>query len=359
MGRYSMNRLEERYRTVLRVLPESYRRQWEEDMVSAFLESTATDDPEHADYLADFGRPGLGEVASVLALGTRLRLGIGVARPQSPVWRAAIQVAVLAGLLTHAVFGASDVVVRWWLSAGVSWLPAPPSLWLEVVAPPLVALAWLAAGLAWLAAFVALLFGQRDIARWLAAAAMIPSVVIGTFAGPVDSVELWFGWVFNALLLLGMSAFPARGPRARRVPWLAGLVVGSVATAAIWIFLISAGTPTIPPLDWPTECCAALVVAAVAHLAMPGARRGRYPAATLALALLAAAAFGTRVATLLDYLSHGRFDEVSDVVAVGTVAAVAVLAVGVPLVVIAASALRRLAPTATATVTLHGEGTLT
>jgi hypothetical protein len=46
-------------------------------MVTAFLASVHTDNREDADYLADYGRPGWAEVASVAVLALRLRLGLG------------------------------------------------------------------------------------------------------------------------------------------------------------------------------------------------------------------------------------------------------------------------------------------
>src|SRR5712691_13419723 len=71
---HGMRPLEVRYRSLLRVLPAGYRETWEEEMVATFLESMATDDPDRAGYLADFGRPSWSEVASVLALAVQLRL---------------------------------------------------------------------------------------------------------------------------------------------------------------------------------------------------------------------------------------------------------------------------------------------
>jgi hypothetical protein len=65
-----VSRLEQRYRRVLRtLLPASYRKQWEEEMVATFvqgfvedfLKSVDADDPEaaeYAQYAADFGRLG-------------------------------------------------------------------------------------------------------------------------------------------------------------------------------------------------------------------------------------------------------------------------------------------------------------
>ena len=51
------NVLEERYRSLLRILPADYRAEWEEEMVATYLQGMATDDEEIAEYLAEFGRP--------------------------------------------------------------------------------------------------------------------------------------------------------------------------------------------------------------------------------------------------------------------------------------------------------------
>ena len=98
-----MNRLEQRYRVVLRtLLPASYRKLWEEDMVATFLESMASDDAEAAEYLADYGRPSWSEVASVAVLAVRLRLGAANAPLRSGAWGEAVRLVALMGLLVHA-----------------------------------------------------------------------------------------------------------------------------------------------------------------------------------------------------------------------------------------------------------------
>jgi hypothetical protein len=43
--------LERRYRRVLRLLPGYYREQWEEDMITAFLDGWLTGDPETDEYI--------------------------------------------------------------------------------------------------------------------------------------------------------------------------------------------------------------------------------------------------------------------------------------------------------------------
>jgi hypothetical protein len=118
-----VNRLEERYRRVLRLLPAGYRRRWEDDMVAAFLATTATGDPERDDYLADYGRPGPGEVASVVALAARLRFA---ATPDAPprryLWGQALRLAVLLTVLTRAAWWAPGPWCPAW-SAGPGWSP--------------------------------------------------------------------------------------------------------------------------------------------------------------------------------------------------------------------------------------------
>ena len=77
-----MSVLEDRYRTVLRVLPGSYRAVWEEEMVSTFLDSTRTGDPDDDEFIAEYGRPSLTEVASVATLAVRVRLDSPTAAPR-------------------------------------------------------------------------------------------------------------------------------------------------------------------------------------------------------------------------------------------------------------------------------------
>jgi PadR family transcriptional regulator, regulatory protein PadR len=80
--------LERRYRRVLRLLPGWYRKQREEDMVAAFLDSWLTGDPEADEYISEAAGPGWAETASVAGLAVRLHLGGGSgtvrAEPEAP-----------------------------------------------------------------------------------------------------------------------------------------------------------------------------------------------------------------------------------------------------------------------------------
>jgi hypothetical protein len=160
-----VNRLEQRYRLVLRtLLPASYRRVWEEDMVATLLESMATDDAEAAEYLADFGRPSWSEVASVAALAVRLRLGAADAPLRSGAWGEAVRLVALMGLLVHAAAATIEAGSMLWLGGRVDWLSAPPGDW----APAIPHSAWptisTTAGLLWLPAYIGLLLGHRRAA---------------------------------------------------------------------------------------------------------------------------------------------------------------------------------------------------
>jgi len=98
-------RLEQRYRRVLRLLPDFYRQQWEEDMVAAFLDSWLTGDASTDECVLEFCKPGWQEVASVVLLAARLYLGGAGAPRRYLAWGQAVRGAVLALLMVHAVRG--------------------------------------------------------------------------------------------------------------------------------------------------------------------------------------------------------------------------------------------------------------
>jgi hypothetical protein len=103
--------LEQRYRRVLRLLPGYYRDKWEQDMVTAFLDSWLTGDPEEDEAIIEFCRPTWPEVASVAGLAARLYLGGTGAPRRYFAWGQAVRGAVLTVMLVHAV-RALDAFVR-------------------------------------------------------------------------------------------------------------------------------------------------------------------------------------------------------------------------------------------------------
>jgi hypothetical protein len=157
-------------------------------------------------------------------------------------------------------------------------------------------------------------------------------------------VAAWANLLLSGLLVLALAAFHHDAPPVPRRPWLLALGVA----IAVLMGLSPLVRPTTPwvLLDWPGLYCLALVGAAVAHLAGPAlGRTGRAPSWSLALALLAPAVFGLRVLSLLQYLTITPIGQRNALLVVGALEALAVLAVGVPLVRLAADKLRRLTPT--------------
>jgi hypothetical protein len=344
-----MTRLEGRYRRLLRLLlPASYRREWEEEMVATFLESVAVDDPDEAGYLADYGRPSWSEVASVAALAVRLRLGAVRLRLGD-----AVRIVALAGLLAHAVAPAVEVADRLWVGGALPWLAPPridPAL---VTSPPD---PWQVAvgltGFVWVSAYLALVLGERRVGQLLALVALTAGVATPVVAtarlaldgAPAVLFTMWSGLLVDSLLLLALLAFHRDAPPVRRLPWLVALGIGVLVVPAVAL-TVQAIDPAPPLLDWPGLCCAALVPAAVVRLVGSAlGRGGRALSWSLGLALLAAAALTLRLATMLDYLLLGSFPGRGTVLVIGAVEALAVVAVGVPLARHSARELRRLEP---------------
>jgi hypothetical protein len=346
-----VNRLEQRYRLVLRtLLPASYRKVWEEDMVATFLESMDSDDAEAADYLADYGRPSWSEVASVAALALRLRLCAANAPLRSGPWGEAVRLVALMGLLVHAAAATIEAGSTLWLGGRVDWLAAPPGDW----GPFLPHSAWptisTIAGLLWLPAYVGLLLGHRRAAQLLAFLALLPAAV-AAISVTMDLAALaplvlpaWANLLLSGLLVLALATFHHDAPPVPRRPWLLALGV-AVAVLMGLSLLVRPTTPWVL-LDWPGLYCLALVGAALAHLAGPAlGRTGRAPSWSLALALLVPAVFGLRVVSLLQYLTITPIGQRDALLVVGAAEALAVLAVGVPLARLAADMLRRLTTT--------------
>lgn len=333
-----MSVLEDRYRRVLRVLPAAYRAEWEEEMVATFLASMATDDPDEAEYLDDYGRPSWSEVGSVLALALRLRLGGAGAPPRSVAWGQAVRLVTLMWLLSQAVLGVADKEFGLWLTGKLSWLPSPPPEW-GVVTDVWHRVQGLTA-LIWVLVFVGLLLGHRRVALVLAAVATVP-ILVATGNAVVDLVDgahppllsLLAILLLNVFAMVGMTAFhPGTPPPAPR-PWYTALVVGALVVP--WLM-------AVPVLDWPSLWAIAVVLLGVAHLTGPAfGWRDRSPAWSHALALAAGATFTLRVVTLLEYL-WGRSTTwpPAGLVVLAVAEAVALAAVAVPLTVLTSRALR-------------------
>jgi len=284
--------LERRYRRALWLLPGYYRRQWEEDMVAAFLDSSLTGDPDEDELITEYGRPSLPELASVAGLATRLHLG-GSGAPRRYFARGqAVRNAVLAVTLARATQALGSFAVLAWEHplSGLSTSPAQltAGTWEGIWAGT-----WYAVGYAWLVAYIALVLGYRRTAQAIAGLAVVPDLVyLLQYPGP------WAGWIlFDVAPVLAMAAFHPDAPPIARRGWLVALPASFALVAVPVIAIQASGDANW--LDQPGLCCILVTLACLSHAlairAGRGSGRGQW---SLTLILLAAAAGIYQVASL-------------------------------------------------------------
>ncbi len=351
-----MTGLERRYRGLLRVLPAWYRRAWEDDMVATFLAGMQYDDPEEAEFQAEYGRPSWAEVASVLLLAVRVRLpGLGVVAGgrdtshRAVVWGEALRLVALVGVTTYTASYLSSLGIDLWLTGRVPWLPLPRADLVQAAAATQHTLwhqVWTLSAVAWPATWIALLAGYRRPAQILAVVALAPGVLdlLAHLAAP-DATSMACSVGLVAVTVLALTAFHRDAPAPPRRPWLVAL---PVAFAGIAAFTSVAAAMTVwHPLefDWYVLTGAVAFVAGVLHLAVPALRRdARAPYRRHALAVIIVLLFAGRVITLLDAAAFSRPLDGFSLLVFGVVPALALLAVGAPLVVLSARELREPAP---------------
>jgi hypothetical protein len=319
--------LERSYRTVLRSLPGWYRRQWEEDMVAAFLDSWLTGDPYTDDCVLEFCKPAWQEIASVLLLAVRLHL-VGPGTSRRHAWGQALRRAVLAVLLVHAVLAVDVLVFLLWSRRLVGWLPAPPGS--LVVAPTGVwATLYYLAGVSWIAIFVTLALGHYRTARILAALAIVPNLVALLQAQLTGIMPAPFGpWIFWLLVdlapVLAMTAFHRDAQPAASGRWLLALPAGYVLVYGPLMALQATGNSAWLP-DFSGLCCILVALACVAHAPWIRSRAGS-GVWSLTVVLLAAVAGAFRLVTLTDYRHDPHLISVSLAELLIVVVAVALVA---------------------------------
>jgi hypothetical protein len=299
--------LEQRYRRLLRLLPGYYRDAWEQDMVTAFLDSWLTGDPDEDSVIMEFDRPGWQEAASVAGLAARLYLGGAGAPRRYFAWGQAVRGAVLAVLLVHAAAGL-DGLVSAFLPGSRDWIvvPTPPATLAAAPGgawPPTV---WYMTGYVWIVIFVALVLGYYRAARVIAALAIVPALVwlvqaqlAGSLLSPFGS---WAFWVLIDLApVLAMAAFHRDAPPAARRRWLLALpaycLLVSVPLLAVELTGHSAWVPDTPGL-----CCVLVAFLCLAHTPRAWSSQAVPGVWSLTLVLLTALAAAYRIVSLGDYL---------------------------------------------------------
>jgi hypothetical protein len=353
-GRCGVTVLEDRYRKVLRILPSSYRREWEDEMVATFVASMETDDPEENEYLAEFGRPSVAEVASVSALAVRLRLGGVEAPPRSFLWGEAMRRVALVGLLGNATISMTMWLRDMWLAGGIPWSSPPAELQAFGETAPLDVWTWALwlCSMASIPAYFAVVWNYPTVAKVLAAVSLVRPVVrvsasaVGAFQGGPPMEYYWVAQlVAGAACLLAMAAFHREAPSVRRRPWILAFAIALVAGVLVEaVFLLTQSLDRRILLDLPGVARIAVVVAASVHLVRT--RRHAPPMASswsLALATLALVALVQRGVAMLDYTLVGHPPGAYDAqMALAVVEALLLAAVVVPLSVLGVRALRRL-----------------
>ncbi|WP_173525421.1 hypothetical protein [Nonomuraea antri] len=168
-----MSLLERRYRSVLRLLPAAYRAEREEEMVAAFMEMSG-DAPDEENL-----RPRWGEIASVVALATRVRLGGAGSAPRSFAWGATVRLIALLGLAfqsVYAVFTIADLIRAGALRAGSEAVLTPGS---TVVLLNFGKITQLGGGalICSAVAFIAIMRGRVRVARIAALLGLLPALI--------------------------------------------------------------------------------------------------------------------------------------------------------------------------------------
>ncbi|MEV0147693.1 MULTISPECIES: hypothetical protein [unclassified Nonomuraea] len=271
--------LERRYRFVLRILPGPYRVEREDEMVAAFMEMSGEVPDERNP------RPRWDEVASVVALAVRVRLGGAGAGPRSVAWGEAVRLVALLGLGFQAMLGVHGLV--WPAASAAAHLPAPAgatspfpavadALWVVAFAAVMRGFAGPAKVAAVVAGAVSLLLigaGPAVQLSWAAPpAALVASVpVLALLAGfhteAPATVRPW-----RLLLLPVAVALPSALLPWAPLPWTSA----SEALLALWSLFY--------PETFATVACAAAGVAALRRGAAPSVRLALAAAGTLLLA---------------------------------------------------------------------------
>jgi hypothetical protein len=342
--------LEVRYRTVLRLLPASYRADREEEMVDTYLESAVGDsDP-------DALRPTLAEVASVAGLALRVRLGGVGSAPRFFVWGQAVRLAALLGLLGHAAGSVLGAFYRLRLNGA---LGAPPDLGIEYDtafgAPGSPTRIWFSLTtvlvLLWIPAFVLLVLGRRRPAKVFALLAAAPTVagmlreVVLTVRGSTTLETFWISQLHGLLVMVPLLALLAGFHRdapvtreARR--WLAGM--GALGAGTLGVALLAGDNLySFGWVDGAGLFCLFLIGAGLVYGAMFGTGRERYdPAWPMALVALTLPVLAARL-SLLPMLARLDPEDAGAVAAVRAEAA-GLAVVGLVLAVLAYLSLRRM-----------------
>ncbi|MFC4009796.1 hypothetical protein ACFOY2_21385 [Nonomuraea purpurea] len=274
--------LEQRYRHVLRLLPASYRAEREEEMVAEFMDMSG-EVPDEVNP-----RPRWGEIASVLALSVRIRLGI---TPQYVAWGETVRLVAVLGVAFHALTALSAVAD---LVVSVTVLGEPQFVGMPGSTERLFKIGEAAALCLWVVAFVALMRGRARLAKVTAALGGAWSLFLVDIHGSslmgASSVLL-----VAVPVLATLVGFHGDAPPARR-PWWVALLPLTAVTLLAWAAPLLMTEDTLWLYPWLNRM--GIAVLAVVVVGTHWLVRGGSPALPLALAILGALALLTRLPEL-------------------------------------------------------------
>lgn len=282
--------LEERYRRLLRALPEPARSRWSDEMTETYLEATCADDPEFAEY----GSPELSDRLDVWQLALRLRLGGPGASARAVLTGATVRWVALLGVLATAAPAAFAQVAR------LVWADEPgPTGWQltsgTVVAVLMVALfGCLVRGSAVtrpLAAGVLLVHLFTLVVGWSAPALVSTLLVVVQLAVPLVAAAVvdpaparrpgrWWVGAAGAVLLVG------------GLPWVSlvlpvWILTGSAAAVGLVGVGVIALVRDLPPVAGAVAVLGAVSVPPLVSSALVGGPAGYVAAQTGVVATLA------------------------------------------------------------------------
>ncbi|GAA3222962.1 hypothetical protein GCM10020216_035560 [Nonomuraea helvata] len=283
--------LERRYRSVLRMLPATYRAEREEEMVSAFME-VCGDVPDEENP-----RPRWGEIASVLGLAVRLRLGGAGAGPRFAVWGAAVRLVALLGLAFQSVlglFGLFALVNLGLGSEGPGVFGAPESG---------LRLSWILTGVEsvlWVTAFVALTRGGVRQAK--VAAGVATASVLAELATTADPPRLAWNVAVGLLTVvptLALFAAYHRDAPALRLAWWQAVAPPAGGVILVGLTRLALVSLADAPWMWRWTDSIGMATLAIALGAGMCLARGGSAPVRLGLAMLAGVTLLARLACLM------------------------------------------------------------
>jgi hypothetical protein len=329
--------LEGRYRSLLRILPDAYRAEWEEEMVATFLASYGHLDPEDAEYQLEFGRPGLSEVASVAGLAVRLWLPGSGHTGAGRFAGDAVRLVALVGLLVSAATATIGTITHLWMIGKLPGIAAPSGAGIEPLLGPWPMTQVLLVATA-VPAYLFLVAGRYRPARLLASisfAAVLLVAVNDLVAGYPFMAGRWLTFLLNLLVFAALWAYHDDAPPVARRRWLLALPATIAVAVATMVAVASSGAGRWL-VDWPTITCLIAAISLAVHLVARGG-----PEWSLALALLAGVVLAERLATLPEFVAGAMPEHRAVVLAVGLAQIALVLLAGVPVALRARRAWKR------------------